>query len=128
MEAIIRYKVHSQKIKSYFAHILTKEILQDICKLVTKQQKFRVVKDYESYNRGRLLTVEYHGTISYVSLSETEIGGRNSSVQSMPTALNIFYADETKKKNLYYYILPHIGNLNTDYHKFIYKLMTTAGF
>jgi predicted restriction endonuclease len=128
MKAIIRYKVHSQKIQFYFSDILTQKILQDICFLVTKQRKFKVIQDFESYNRGRLVTVEYNGLINYISLSETQIDGRNSSVQSIPSALNLFYDDETKKKNLYYYILPHIGNLNTNYHKFIYRLMITAGF
>lgn len=128
MEAIIRYKVHSQKIKSYFSDILKPEILVDICFLVTKQKCFKVVKDNEGYNKGRLVTIEYDGVMNYVSLSETQIGGRNSSIQSMPTALNIFFADTAKKKNLYYYVLPHNGNLNTDYHNFIYRLMLTAGF
>lgn len=128
MEAIIKYRTKSQKRGDYYYEsILTKEILTDICFLVTGQNHFRVVKDRSTYNKGRLLFVEYDGVVNYVSLSEDSIGGRNSSLQSVPTAINMFYADQRQNKRLCYYFIPHIGNAFTDYHLFFYRLMMTAG-
>ena len=86
-----------------------------------------MVKDRSTYNRGRLLFVEYEGIINYVSLSEASIDGRNSSLQSVPTAINMFYADQRQNKRLCYYFIPHIGNAFTDYHLFVYRLLMTAG-
>ena len=127
MEAIITYRPDAQKTPGLFDMILTREVLLDICQLVTGQSRFRVVKDRSTYNRGRLLLVEYEGIINYVSLSEASIDGRNSSLQSVPTAINMFYADQRQNKRLCYYFIPHIGNAFTDYHLFVYRLLMTAG-
>lgn len=110
MAAIIRYRPDSQKIKGYFDTVLTRKVLQDICLLVTKQRDYVVEKDYSTYNKGRLVYVEYKGVKNYVSLSEVNLEGRNQSLQSVPTAINLFYADKTEHKRLFYYFLPHNGN------------------
>lgn len=65
--------------------------------------------------------------LTYVSLSEISIEGRNSSLQSVPTALNLYYADSRENKAFCYYFMPHNGNAFTAYHLFIYRLMKTAG-
>lgn len=127
MAAIIRYRPDSQKIKGYFDTVLTRKVLQDICLLVTKQRSYIVEKDYTTYNKGRLVYVEYKGVKNYVSLSEVNIEGRNQSLQSVPTAINLFYADKTENKRLFYYFLPHNGNAFTHYHIFVYRLLMTAG-
>lgn len=127
MDAIITYRPNAQKTPGLFDRLLTREVLTDICRLVTGQSRFRVVRDRSTYNRGRLLLVEYNGTVNYVSLSEDNIGGRNSSLQSVPTAINMYYADHRRNKRLCYYFLSHIGNAFTDYHLFIYRLLMTAG-
>lgn len=127
MEAIITYRPNAQKTPGLFDRILTAEVLLDICKLVTGQNKYRVVKDRSTYNKGRLLFIEYAGIINYVSLSEASIEGRNSSLQSVPTAINMYYADTRINKRLCYYFISHIGNAFTDYHLFIYRLLMTAG-
>ncbi|MBO4720649.1 MAG: hypothetical protein J5658_12355, partial [Prevotella sp.] len=127
MEAIITYRPDAQKTLGLFDIVLTREVLLDICQLVTGQSRFRVVKDRSTYNRGRLLLVEYEGFINYVSLSEASIDGRNSSLQSVPTAINMFYADQRQNTRLCYYFIPHIGNAFTDYHLFVYRLLMTAG-
>lgn len=127
MEAIITYRPDAQKTPGLFDIVLTREVLLDICQLVTGQSRFRVVKDRSTYNRGRLLLVEYEGIINYVSLSEASIDGRNSSLQSVPTAINMFYADQRQNKRLCYYFIPHFGNAFTDYHLFVYRLLMTAG-
>lgn len=127
MGAIITYRPNAQKTPGLFDRILTREVLADICQLVTGQSRYRVVKDYKTYNRGRLLFVEYGGIVYYVSLSEASIGGRNSSLQSVPTAINMFYEDQRLNKRLCYYFIPHVGNAFTDYHLFVYRLLMTAG-
>lgn len=127
MEAIITYRPDAQKTPGLFDRILTDEVLLDICLRVTGQSRFRVVKDSSTYNRGRLLILEYEGVVNYVSLSEASIEGRNSSLQSVPTAINMFYADQRLNKRLCYYFIPHVGNAFTDYHLFVYRLLMTAG-
>lgn len=127
MIATITYRPNAQKTPGLFDIILTDNILSDICQKVTGQNQYRVVKDKSTYNRGRLVYVEYNNVVNYVSLSEISIEGRNSSLQSVPTAINLYYADHRENKQLCYYFMPHNGNAFTDYHLFIYKLLMTAG-
>lgn len=127
MEAIITYRPDAQKTPGLFDRLLTNEVLLDICLRVTGQSRFRVVKNRSTYNRGRLVFLEYGGIVNYISLSGANIGGRNSSLQSVPTAINMFYADQRQNKRLCYYFIPHVGNAFTDYHLFIYRLLMTAG-
>lgn len=128
MIATITYRPDSQKEHGHFDRILTREVLTDICQRVTGQNQYRVVKDRETYNKGRLVLVEYNGITHYVSLSEENIAGRNSGVQSVPTAINIYYSDRNTNKRLCYYFLHHNGRAFTNYYLFCYRLMVTAGF
>lgn len=72
--------------------------------------------------------MQYKDVVSYISFSELEIGGRNSSVQSVPTAFNLYYSNPYPKNRLYYYFLNVSGNAETDYQILIYRLMNTIGF
>ncbi|WP_294379348.1 HNH endonuclease, partial [uncultured Clostridium sp.] len=84
---------------------------------------------YEAtYNKGRIAILLYKDEVSYISFSEKEIGGRNSSIQSVPTAFNLYYNNKNSNKKLYYYFLNPSGNAETDYLIFIYRLMSTIGF
>lgn len=127
MIATITYHPNAQKTPGLFDILLTDSVLTDICQRVTGQSHYRVVKDRSTYNKGRLIYVEYDNVLYYVSLSEENIGGRNSSLQSVPTAINLYYADTRRNKRLCYYFLPHNGNAFTAYHLFVYKMMMTAG-
>lgn len=127
MRAIITYKPDSQKIPGSIRDSLTTDVLKDICYKVTQQRNYIVREDTSSYNKGRLVIVEYSGKRSYVTLSERKYEGRNSSIQSVPTALNIYWKDTYSNKQLCYYFLEHTGNAFTDYHIFMYRLMATAG-
>ena len=127
MIATITYRPNAQKTPGLFDTILTDAILTDICQRVTGQTEYRVVKDRSTYNKGRLLFVEYENVINYVSLSEISIEGRNSSLQSVPSAINLYYADIRPNKRLCYYFMPHNGNAFTAYHQFVYRLLMTAG-
>lgn len=127
MAAIITYRPNAQKTPGFYDRILKKEILRDICSRVTGQDDFSVIYDTSTYNKGRLITIEYEGIKSFVSLSEVSVEGRNQSVQSIPTAINLYYADNNPNKGLYYYFMPHDGNYFTDYHLLYFRLLKTAG-
>lgn len=127
MIATITYRPNAQKTPGLFDTILTDAILSDICQRVTGQTEYRVVKDRSTYDKGRLVYVEYDNIINYVSLSEISIEGRNSSLQSVPSAINLYYADTRQNKRLCYYFMPHNGNAFTAYHQFVYRLLMTAG-
>lgn len=120
-----------------FGDEVTVTVLTDVCYRITGQTQFTydyVGNEYEdefiskSYNRGRTAIMQYRDEVAYISFSEQEIGGRNSSVQSVPTAYNMFYRNVYPKKNIYYYFLNVLGNADTSYQKFIYRLMSTVGF
>lgn len=127
MKAIISYRTNSQKIKDGIKQILYPVILQDICVRITGQTEYVIEELSEGYNKGRLITIFYNGVKHYVTLSENRIEGRNSSLQSVPTAINVFYSDPTPHKRLWYYFVPFSGNPFTDYHLVYYRLMATAG-
>lgn len=127
MAAIITYRPDAQKTPGLYDRILTQEILRDICVRVTGQNDFTVIRDTSTYNKGRLITIEYGGIKSFVSLSEVSVEGRNQSVQSIPTAINLYYTDNNLNKGLYYYFMPHNGNYFTDYHLLYFRLLKTAG-
>lgn len=127
MAVTISYRPNTQKIEGAFRRVLTPSILKDICMRITGQHRYRVVENNDTYNKGRLLMLNHNGITHYITLSETNIGGRNSSLQSVPTAINLFYSDSNPHKQLWYYFLPHSGNAFTDYHLVYYRLMLTAG-
>lgn len=121
----------------YFSDQVTPEVLKDVCFKITGKSDF----DYEyvdnifhneeigeTYNKGRLAILYYDNNICYITFSEVNVRGRNSSVQSVPTAFNLFYSNNKHNKSLYYYFLGINGNLETSYHKFVYRLMKTVGF
>ena len=121
-------KNKSQKGGYLFSKILTKKILKDVCKRVTGCTKYTCEFDNDGYNKGRLATIEYLGTTIYVSFSEKgKIKARNSFFQSLTTALVRYYKDAKAKKRICFYFLPLVGNVETNYFKFIYRLMATAG-
>lgn len=128
MKAEIVYSSNSQKKHGYFDSVLTDDILTDICRRITGHENYSVRKITTGYNKGRLVYLYYKGVKYFISISVDSADGRNSSLQSVPTAINLFYADENDKKELCYYFIPHRGNLMTSYHMLYYRMMATAGF
>ena len=128
MKAIISYRPNTQKIINGFKSILSLNVLTDICIRITGQSQYEINELTDTYNKGRIITLEFDGIIHYITLSENRIEGRNSSLQSVPTALNIFYSNPSPNKKLWYYFIPHTGNPFTEYHLVYYRLMLTAGF
>lgn len=135
---VIKANLQKSKITGvYFSDVVTPKVLEDVCYRITGQTAFTykyVGNEYQdlflekSYNKGRMAVMQYKDTVSYISFSELEIGGRNSSVQSVPTAFNLYFINPYPKKRLYYYFLNVSGNAETDYQVLIYRLMNTVGF
>lgn len=99
----------------------------DICQKLTGQDDFVVEFDNTGYNIGRLATLEFDGSIGYISFSEFEVGARNSFFQSFPSALVKYHQEANPRKNIYFYFLEPDGNIETPYFIFMYRLMMTAG-
>ena len=134
-------KKNLQKSKNtgvYFSDLMTKDVLDEVCYKVTGENEYSVDfvdNDYQdeflpnTYNKGRLALLHYQGVANYISFSEPEVHGRNSSVQSVPTAFNMYYTNPYAKKRLFYYFLNvQVGNAETDYLIMMYRLMNTIGF
>ena len=133
-------KANLQKSKNtgvYFSDVVTPEVLKDVCYRITGQTTFTheyVDNEYQdmflekSYNKGRMAVMQYREVVCYISFSELEIEGRNSSDKSVPTAFNLFYSNPYPNKRLFYYFLNISGNAETDYQILIYRLMNTIGF
>ena len=73
MIATITYRPNAQKTPGLYDTILADAVLKDICQRITGQNHYRVVRDLSTYNKGRLVLVEYHNVIYYVSLSGTSV-------------------------------------------------------
>lgn len=121
----------------YFDYLVTDPIMGQICIEVTGRPDYEVEfveNDYcdefldAKYNQGRLGILQYHNTVTYISFSDEKCEGRNSGIQSVPTAFNRFFSNAHKDKRLYFYFLPCRGNNATPYYLFMYRLMRTAGF
>lgn len=127
----------SSKTGIYFDQLVTKPVLEQICIEVTGRSDYEiefVENDYSDefldprYNQGRLGILQYHNTATYISFSDEKCEGRNSGIQSVPTAFNRFYSNTHANKQLFFYFLPCSGNNATPYYLFMYRLMRTAGF
>ena len=121
----------------YFDCLVTETIMEQICVEVTGQREYEyefVDNEYEdeflskSYNHGRLAILQYHNRAIYISFSDEKCEGRNSGIQSVPTAFNRYYSNAHDEKEIYFYFLPCSGNNATPYYLFMYRLMKTAGF
>lgn len=117
-----------QKRGYLYSDILIPKILKDVCKRVTGCTEYTYEFDDTGYNKGRLAIIEYRGTTTYISFSETgKIKGRNYFFQSLTTALIRYYSDIRTNKRICFYFLPLSGKIETNYFMLIYRLMTTAG-
>lgn len=110
-----------------YEDIITEDILGDICYKLTGQNQFTVDFDNTGYNKGRLVKLEFAGTINYISISENEVRSRNSFFQSFTSALLQYNLENNQNKRLYFYFLEPDSNIETNYFVFMYRLMKTAG-
>ena len=134
---IKRFLQKTKHTRVSFQDQLNDDYLKDICLKITGRSDYDcqyVDNDYsdvflpKTYNKGRLATLRYKGDVHFITFSEQVISGRNSSIQSVPTAFNLFYMCPYERKKLYYYFIHKSGNPVTGYHMFVYRLMKTVGF
>jgi hypothetical protein len=122
-----KFQKLSKKKGIYYKDILSKNILRDVCKRITGRTDYSV-QFVDDVNDGRLATLEYKGTINYISFSESgKIEGRNYFFQSFPTALVKYLQETNRNKRIFFYFLKPDGNIKTPYFSFMYRLMKTAG-
>src|SRR3989338_8135416 len=120
-------KNNFQKGGILYQDLLTPEILSDICLKVTNRPDYTYDFDNAGYNIGRLVVLEYQNKKNYISISETDIRSRNSSFQSLPSALARYILEGNQNKEIFFYFHPSIvGNYETPYFVFMYRLMKTA--
>jgi len=123
-------RIGAQDNSPCYDSFLTSNILDDIANRLIKSNNYEVVWK-EERNKGRLITLETDNEIFYINLSQTgQVRGRNYQVQSIPTALSIFLAEEKhqkKKCSFGFYFLPFNGNNETNYMLFFYRVMMTIG-
>lgn len=133
---IIKENLQKSSTTGVYFH-LDRRILSDICQKITGYKDFSlhyVDNSYcnnflsKTYNKGRMALLLFNGIANYISFSERDINGRNSSIQSVPTAFNMFFSNQYAKKRLYYYFLNTSSAACTDYQILIYRLMKTIGF
>ena len=130
----------SKQTNVYFDQVLTNDVLKDICKKIFQTTDFDVNfvdNKYEDdclqrgYNIGRLAYLHYKDEIHYITFSEQNPGGRDSSVQSVPPAFERFltYQINQKRKRctFHYYFFPGAIQKITEYQKFMYRLMKSSG-
>ncbi len=116
-----------QKQDTLYRDLLTPEILSDICLKTTGRPDYTYEFDDTGYNIGRLVELEHQGKKNFISISETDIRSRNSSFQSLPSALARYILEENPNKEIFFYFHPSIsGNYETPYFIFMYRLMKTA--
>jgi hypothetical protein len=111
-----------------FDTIITDDVLQDIVSRLTGQTDYTVTFLDEGYNIGRLAIMKYGNMEYYLSFSiHGTIRGRNYFFQSLTSAIVRFYLSPRPLKRILFYFLPLVGNIETEYYKFMYRLMATAG-
>lgn len=115
-----------QKKAILYSDFLTEDVLKDVSLKVTGIADYTCEFDNEGYNIGRMALLEYNGTKIYISFSETEAKGRNSSFQSVSSALARYILDNQENKRMCFYFLPASGHIETNYFLFMYRLMMTA--
>ena len=95
-----------------FSDIVTPEVLADVCFRITGLNDCSwnyVDNDYtddffaSTYNKGRMALMFYNGIVHYITFSEKNVDGRNASVQSIPTAFNLYFSNSYPNKKLHYY-------------------------
>lgn len=117
-----------QKREGTYKEILNNGVLDDLVKKVTGHTDYDV-KYIDKTNRGRLVVIEQENEKDFVCLSDDCPVGRNSYFQSFPTTVNKYILDKQTNKRIFYYNLPTPDktNIETDYHRMMYRLMATIG-
>ena len=101
-----------------------------ICQELTMRKDYDV-RWQEERIEGKMFTLETETHKYFISYTPKDVGGRNSYLQSVPTAFGRYLeasARESKECQFCLYIttVSH-GNNQTPYHLFMYRLLSTIG-
>lgn len=109
--------------------IITNTDLLKICKRLTGLTQFEV-KWIDERIKGKMFTLETDSQIFYITYTPTEVGGRNSYLQSVPTAFGIYlneFVSSRKRCQFCLYFTPFRGENQTRYHQLMYRLLISMG-
>lgn len=109
--------------------IISESDLRNICNRLTGQSSYDVQWKEERI-KGKMFTLETDNRKYYVTYTPKEVGGRNSYLQSVPTAYGLYLNDSLnnpKKCQFCLYFTPFKGENQTRYHQFMYRLLTSMG-
>ncbi len=109
--------------------IITNADLLIICRRLTDQTDFEV-KWVNKRIRGKMFTLETDSQIFYITYTPKEVGGRNSYLQSVPTAFGLYlkeFVSSKKPCQFCLYFTPFRGENQTRYHQLMYRLLISMG-
>lgn len=117
----------SSRTGEYMHDSLSDEILKDICKRITGSDIYDI-QYVKKMNVGRLIMLKHENKTAFISLSLPIPKGRDSAVQTVAPAYNIYYQSNVDNKELYYYFLGTGAKFETPYLISAYRQMLTIGF
>jgi len=109
--------------------IISDSDLSIICKRLTGQTQFEV-KWVDDRIKGKMFTLETDSQMYYITYTPKEVGGRNSYLQSVPTAFGIYLNELISSKKpcqFCLYFTPFRGENQTRYHQLMYRLLVSMG-
>lgn len=110
----------------YMSDFVTDSIFKDICYRLTGQNDY-TAEFTNSRNVGRLITLEHDNHTYFISLSLLIPEGRDSAVQTVAPAFNIYYQSDISNKSMHYYFLGAGSGFETPYFMAAYRQMATIG-
>ena len=109
--------------------IITYSDLSKICNKLTGKTQFEV-KWVDERIKGKMFTLETDTHIFYITYTPKDVGGRNSYLQSVPTAFGIYlneFVSSEKVCQFCLYFTPFRGENQTRYHQLMYRLLISMG-
>ena len=109
--------------------IITYADLSKICNKLTGKTQFEV-KWVDERIKGKMFTLETDTQIYYITYTPKDVGGRNSYLQSVPTAFGIYlneFVSSEKVCQFCLYFTPFRGENQTRYHQLMYRLLISMG-
>lgn len=110
--------------------IIKPDDLKKICLELTGDSSYEVVW-VEQRIKGKLFKLETSDYNYYITYTPKSVEGRNSYIQSIPTALSEYLQQSLNEKNKKHqfclYLTPTNDNNKTKYHQLIYRLLATIG-
>jgi len=109
--------------------VITNSDLKTICVKLTGKTVFDV-EWVEERIKGKMFTLETEEIMFYITYTPKVVDGRNSYLQSVPTAFGLFLKESVqiqKKSQFCLYFTPFRGENQTRYHQFMYRLLLSMG-